>query len=308
MIDETKRSFIEPLTAREMDVLCLLAEGLSNQEIAESLVMEVGTVKWYNTQIYGKLQVKNRKQAVTRALTLGILEANSSDPLQRPQHNLPADTLPFIGRAREIAELVQQLTSEDIRLITILAPGGMGKTRLSIEVGRHLLSYFVDGVYFLPLAPVSSAEQIVTSIAEQIGFEFHSDEQPRQQLLKYLRELHLLLIADNFEHLIEYGGLLADILHAAPRLKVLASSREILDLEGELVFSLGGLMAPFSAAATPLHEYDAVKLFLESARRSAALMMMRIRHGCAHLPIAGRHAPGHQTGRRLGRYPAHRRH
>src|SRR5579859_2853794 len=111
-------TFIEPLTKREVDVLILLAEGLSNQEIANSLVVEVGTVKWYNNQIYDKLHVKNRSQAVTRALTLGILQTDTADPLHRPQQNLPADTLPFIGRVREIHELVHQLTDEKFRLIT----------------------------------------------------------------------------------------------------------------------------------------------------------------------------------------------
>ena len=135
-------TYIEPLTERELEVLQCLADGQSNKDIADTLVVEVSTVKWYNAQIYAKLGVKNRRQAVIRAQTLGILEADSSDPLHRLQHNLPADTLPFIGRKNEIKELVDQLTDDKFRLITILGPGGMGKSRLSIEVGRHLLGYF----------------------------------------------------------------------------------------------------------------------------------------------------------------------
>lgn len=260
-------TFIEPLTKREMNVLTLLAEGLSNQEIADSLVMEVGTIKWYNTQIYGKLQVENRKQAVTRALTLGILETETADPLQRLQHNLPADTLPFIGREREINELVQQLTDEKFRLVTILGPGGMGKTRLSIEVGRRLLGYFMDGVYFIPLAAVTSAEHITTTLAEIINFKFHSDVQPKQQLLDHLQKQHMLLIIDNFEHLLESAGMLIEILKSAPDVKVLVTSREKLGLGGEVVYVIGGLSIPFHLS-TEIADHDAIKLFIEAASRT----------------------------------------
>ena len=261
-------TFIEQLTPRELDVLNLLAEGMSNQEIASALVMEVGTVKWYNTQLYGKLQVANRKQAVTRARTLGILETLTDDPLQRLQHNLPADTLPFIGRAGEIDALVHQLADEKYRLITILGPGGMGKTRLSIEVGRRMLGHFIDGVYFVPLASVTSPEQIVTTLAETIGFKFHSDTQPRQQLLDHLQKQRLLLIVDNFEHLLDHAGLLADILKAAPQVKLLVTSREKLEIGGEVVYGIGGLSIPFQAG-TEIGAHDAVRLFCEAADRSS---------------------------------------
>ena len=269
MTEQTAGSYIEPLTNREMDVLRLLAEGLSNQEIAESLVMEVSTVKWYNTQIYGKLQVKNRKQAVTRALTLDLLEVQPDNSLHRPQHNLPADTLPFIGRTSEIDALTRQLTSENIRLITILGLGGMGKSRLSIEVGRRLLGYFKDGVYFVPLAAVTSAEQIITTVADIIGFQFHSDLQPAQQLADYLQDKLLLLIIDNFEHLLDNAGLMSDFLKAAPDLKLLVTSREKLELAGEALYVISGLSIPYKSHAD-IAAHDAVKLFLEAASRSAS--------------------------------------
>lgn len=269
MNDPPADTFIETFTRRELDVLTLLAEGLSNQEIAQSLVMEVGTVKWFNSQIYSKLQVKNRQQAVNRARTLGILEAPPHDPLQRMQHNLPANTLPFIGREREIRELRQQLSSEKYRLITILGPGGMGKTRLSIEVGLLLLGYFMDGVYFVPLAAVTSAEQLVTTIAEIIGFKFHSDRQPEHQLLDHLQRQHLLLIMDNFEHLLDSARLLTHILEAAPSVKILTTSRERLGLGGEAVYVIGGLSTPFDVSAE-LGAHDAVKLFVEAAHRTTS--------------------------------------
>lgn len=261
--------FIETFTRRELEILTLLAEGLTNQEIAQSLVIELGTVKWYNTQIYSKLQVENRQQAVTRARALGLLEIDTADPLQRVQHNLPADTLPFIGREREVHEFKQQLTSEKYRLITILGPGGIGKTRLAVEVGRQLLGYFMDGVYFVPLTAVISLEQMVTAIAEVIGFKFHSEQSPRQQLLDHLQPQHLLLIVDNFEHLLDNADLLADILQAAPRVKILTTSRERLGLIGEVVSVIDGLSTPFDQSEE-IAAYDAVRLFLEAAHRTTS--------------------------------------
>ena len=262
-------SQIEPLTAREMDVLALLAQGLSNQEIAEDLVMEVSTIKWYNHQIYGKLQVQNRRQAVTRALTLGLLSADSPGALHQAQHNLPADSLPFIGRAREINDLSTRLTNDKLRLITILGPGGMGKSRLSIEVGRRLLGYFMQGVYFVPLAAVTSTDQIITTIAEVIHFSFHSDVQPRQQLAEYLQKQQMLLIIDNFEHLLDDASLLSDLLRAAPNLKLLVTSREKLGLSGEVLHVIDGLSIPFNTSQEII-AHDAVKLFVEAASRTTS--------------------------------------
>lgn len=280
-------TYIDPLTNRELDVLQLLAEGLSNQEIADRLVVEISTVKWYNRQIYSKLQVKNRKQAVIRARTIGILTVDDDDPLHAPLHNLPADTIPFIGREREINELVGQLQSETVRFITIRGPGGMGKTRLSIEVGRHLLTYFRDGVYFISLAAVTSLQQILTTIADAIRFKFHSEIQPEQQLLTHLKNLHLLLIVDNFEHLVAHASLLSTILKAAPHVKLLVTSREKLALGGESLYVIGGL------SLTPNEEEGAVKLFMEASKRNQTqttkddnLVVESICHMLGGLPLA----------------------
>ena len=97
------RSLVEPLTSREMDILSRLAENRSNREIADLLVLSLNTVKWYARQIYGKLEVRNRKQAVTRARELGLLEASAPAPL--PAHNLPAQLTPFLGRRHLLAEI-----------------------------------------------------------------------------------------------------------------------------------------------------------------------------------------------------------
>ena len=119
-------ALIEDLTERELEVLRLKARNRSNQEIADELVLALSTVKWYVRQIYGKLGVANSRQAVARAQALGLIEGLPSSSL-RPRHNLPAQTTPFIGRDQERADLEALLADSEVRLITILAPGGMGK-------------------------------------------------------------------------------------------------------------------------------------------------------------------------------------
>ena len=123
------------LTPRELEILALLAKRLSDREIAEALFIELTTVKWYNRQIYSKLGTKNRREAVTKAETLGLLVTASSLPSTFDQ-NLPADLTPFIGRERELAELAGLLAQSAVRLVTILGPGGMGKERYSAGLRR----------------------------------------------------------------------------------------------------------------------------------------------------------------------------
>jgi pentatricopeptide repeat protein len=267
MSSELNTTYLETLTNREIEVLKLLADGVSNHDIAAALYLEVSTVKWHNAQIYEKLQVRNRRQAVIRAQTLGVLKVNTSSPFQQIQHKLPADTLPFIGRVEEIHELVQQLADEKTRLVTILGAGGMGKTRLSIEVGRKLLAHFSDGVYFISLATVTSTKQMITTLVGIISLKLHGDKSPKQQLLDHLQQLHMLLITDNFEHLVDTADFLSEILQSAAKVVVLVTSREKLNLAGERVHVLTGLSTPLEATQT-LADYDAVKLFIEGAQRT----------------------------------------
>ena len=186
-------------------------------------------------------------------------------------NNLPAETTPFVGRRREVAEISRLLDRDDCRLITIIGPGGMGKTRLAIRVARERLERFEHGVCFAPLASVTSGHHLVSKIARGLRFAFQSSEAPREQLLNYLRERELLLILDNFEHLLAHAGLIPAILQHAPRVKVLVTSQIRLNLQEEWLFPLQGLRIPdfdqpFSQD-DELHQYSAVRLFLESARR-----------------------------------------
>ena len=266
-IPDGSTSSTEPLTEREKEILTCLAEGLSNQEIANQLYLADKTVRWYNSQIYSKLGVSNRTEAVSRAKALGFLALTAATPVISGKHNLPIHVIPFVGRRNELAELTELLHQDKTRIVTILAPGGMGKTRLSHEAARIQIGRYADGVFFVPLAPLSSPDDIVTTIAENIGIGFHGQQSPAQQLVDFLKDRAVLLVLDNFEHLLAGAPLVTDIVQAAPLVKVLATSREKLNLSAETVFTLSGLH--FSDWKTPddALENDAVELFVQSAQR-----------------------------------------
>jgi predicted ATPase/DNA-binding CsgD family transcriptional regulator len=256
----------EPLSERQIEILAYLAEGLTNREIASRLYLSLAGVKWNNSEIYGKLGVRNRDEAIERAIELGLLGGESDSPQPTGKHNLPESVTEFVGRKQEISDLQQLVDSK--RLVTILAPGGMGKTRLSQAVARTQIGHHRDGVYFVPLAPLSSANDIVTTIAENIGFVFHGENPPTQQLVNFLKDRSMLIVLDNFEHLLDGAGLVSDIIQSTPNIKVIATSRERLNLRGETVYSLSGLEFPKWETPEDAIEYDAVKLFMQSANRA----------------------------------------
>src|SRR5688572_17642820 len=136
MNDSQPLPLCEPLSAREREILLLLAKNLTDREIADQLVIGHNTVKWYNRHIFQKLQVENRKQAAQRAAALGLLHAEIRHP--KPVHNLPAQTTPFVGRIGELEELCRLLSADHPRLLTLLAPGGMGKSRLALALAESV--------------------------------------------------------------------------------------------------------------------------------------------------------------------------
>lgn len=189
------------------------------------------------------------------------------------RHNLPAQATPFVGRETELETLGQLLNDPTARLITILGPGGMGKTRLSLAAAAaHLETkstapLFRHGLYFVPLAPLRSAEHIVAAMAEAVDLFFQAGNPEKQQLLDYLRQKEMLLILDNFEHVLAGATLVSDILKLAPGVKILATSRERLNLQEEQIFQVQGLDFPDWETPEDAARYAAVRLFLQSARR-----------------------------------------
>ena len=136
--------------------------------------------------------------AATRRLHAQLLELDTA-----PQpRSLPLSPTPFVGREEELAEITALLRDPDCRLLTLVGPGGIGKTRLALQAAEQVAATFLHGACFVPLAPVSTAESLVPAIAEALRFSFHGHEEPRRQVLNYLREKELLLILDSFEHLL----------------------------------------------------------------------------------------------------------
>jgi predicted ATPase len=179
---------------------------------------------------------------------------------------------PFVGREAELRELDQLLTDPDVRLVTVLGAGGMGKTRLAQEAAARQLERYSHGVYLVSLAPLRSAEAIVPTVADAIGFTFRAARgqaavAPRQQLLDYLRQKNTLLLFDNYEHLLEGVDLVSDVLREAPEVRVLATSRASLNVQEEHLFHIAGMAFPDWETPEDALEYSAVKLFMQSARR-----------------------------------------
>ncbi|MCI0712538.1 MAG: protein kinase [Chloroflexi bacterium] len=191
------------------------------------------------------------------------------EKLARPKHNFPAQSIPFVGREHELQELSQLLSDPQIRLVTVLAPGGMGKTRLSLEVAEHHVEKFSNGVFFVELTALTDIANIASTIADAISYQLQVDgREPRQQILDYLASKHMLLLIDNWEHLVEGAAIASEILQAAADVKILATSRERLNLQEETVFRVEGMKFPDKDSISDEIEHGAVKLFMQSAKRT----------------------------------------
>ena len=190
-----------------------------------------------------------------------ILAAQKTEPSPEIPNNLPTQSVPFIGRQTELKTLNELLSEPQTRLITITGPGGIGKTRLSLAAAESQLALgtFNEGVFFVPLAGLNVHERIAPTIAEAIQFRLEQDE---SQLVTYLRNKQLLLVLDNFEHLMKGTSLIKHILQAAPQVYILVTSRERLRLQDEQVFPVYGFPVDNEAGME-----DARQLFLQTARR-----------------------------------------
>jgi len=195
----------------------------------------------------------------------------AADP---PHSNLPALPTPLIGRSHELKELKRLLVDPDCRLLTLVGPGGIGKTRLGIETASSMQDKFEDGVYLVSLAPVNSSRYIVPVLADSIGFSFQSTNpvDPKTQLFDYLSKKHMLLLVDNFEHLLKEPDieLFPGLLVVAPKVKLLFTSREALNLQAEWVFEVQGLPIPEDPQTESIVQDTSIELFVQRARRAHA--------------------------------------
>ena len=180
--------------------------------------------------------------------------------------NLPTQLTSFIGRERELVEATSKL--EGARLLTLIGPGGTGKTRLSIQLGTQLISTFKDGVWLVEFAPISDPSLVMQTIASVFDVREIPGAPLKVLVHDYLREKHLLLILDNCEHLVEASAKVTDeFLHIAPKIKIIASSREALGIDGETVYRVPSLSLPGQAEVTreAAMGCESVQLFVERA-------------------------------------------
>jgi predicted ATPase/transcriptional regulator with XRE-family HTH domain len=193
-----------------------------------------------------------------------------STRLSRPAWNLPYPAMPLIGREVELETLAKLLDDPACRHLTLVGPGGIGKTRLAIEVACNEWEHFADGVFFASLAATSSHEFMVPTIAQAVGLSFSGSADPQSQLINYLSDKQALLLLDNLEHLLDGVDLVVALLARAPNLKLLVTSRERLALIGEWTFEVQGLPVPIGEQKEVSEINSAVQLFFQRARQSQA--------------------------------------
>lgn len=186
--------------------------------------------------------------------------------LEATPNNLPTQLTSFVGREREVAEAVRLLAGS--RLLTLTGPGGTGKTRLGLQLAAEVAADYPDGAFFVPLAPIDDPELVPRAVLTALGVLDTGLRPPAERLADHLRERRLLLLLDNFEQVVAAAPLVADLLRAAPGLRVVVTSRAVLHLSGEQEFPVPPLGLPDPAElpqAAALSQYEAVALFIERA-------------------------------------------
>ena len=183
---------------------------------------------------------------------------------------IPISSTPLFGRETELATLRQMVADSQCRLITLVGPGGCGKTRLAIELARSPGRLFLHGSVFVPLASVKSADLIVPAIVNALELNRDGSGETYKELLSYLIGKQIFLVLDNVEHLLEGIWIISKMIQYAPQVKIICTSREQLNLHDEWVFAVRGLSLPRGPEADDFEGSSAVNLFLQRARQAEA--------------------------------------
>jgi len=184
-------------------------------------------------------------------------------------NNLPIQPTPFIGREKEVDAVQQKLLRQDVRLVTLTGPGGVGKTRLALQVAAESSEHFADGTWFVSLAPLTDPNLVIPAIIQTLGLQEVRDQSSLEHLKGALHEKKMLLLLDNFEQVVGAAIQVADLLTVCRQLNVLVTSREVLHVRAEHEFPVPALALPdpkHLPDLAALSQYEAVALFIERAQ------------------------------------------
>ncbi|MBC8075055.1 MAG: tetratricopeptide repeat protein [Chloroflexales bacterium] len=241
-------------------------------ESARLLDRELGAEPEAETrELYAQIRARTFAKPAERAT------GRQNDRSVPARHNLPPTT-GFVGRARELADIIRRLTDPQCRLLTLVGPGGIGKTRLALQVAQTLADTWAgddeiaDGVLFVPLAAVDASSGLISALAAAARFDFYTNVPPPQQVLDFFHAKKMLVVLDNFEQLIDEAGFVGELLAAAAGLRLLVTSRVALNLRDEWFHPIDGLSFPAGdddhASVAQLARFDAIRLFEQHARRA----------------------------------------
>ncbi|MEA2432798.1 MAG: hypothetical protein QOG54_255 [Actinomycetota bacterium] len=194
-------------------------------------------------------------------------------PLETTTRSLPVPSTPFIGRAKELEDLERLMLRDDVRLVTLTGPGGIGKTRLALETARRIQERFRDGVALVTLAAVADEGLVPAAIALAVGLSESTQRPSVDSLRSFFLDRQMLLVLDNFEQVVAAAPMIPEILVAAPHMKVLITSRSLLQLRGEHEFSVPAMETPQATSAPRLNQLagaESIQLFVERARAANA--------------------------------------
>lgn len=261
--EEAHRQMMQVLALDGKRSAALTQYETCKRVLAEELDVEPSTE---TRELYDKIRLG----------TLSLKTDQQANLISTIVHNLPVQLTPFVGRELELDQLSKLIADPECRCITLVGPGGIGKTRLGVQVAEKHLNEFTHGTAFVPLSSVGSIAGVIPAIANAINFTFYGPSDPKVHLLNYLREKQMLLVLDNVEQLLtkdpdqeNIAQLLIEILQHAPGVKLLVTTREALNLQEEWLFEVQGLSFPETAQTEGFDEFDAVALFVQRARRAS---------------------------------------
>jgi len=235
--------------------------GMSDEQRFAGLIYAAANLKRYAA-------VFKLPQPTNVELLYDANQAAESSATKKLKHNLPTQPTPFIGRTVQLAALKEMILKPDLRLITLMGPDGTGKTRLSLQVAQEALEHFSNGLFFIPLADDTDSNQFISRIAQQLKVK--EGGRPLLENVKdYLRDKNILLVLDNFEQIVSAAPVVAELLAAAPQLKIITTSRITLQLRGEHEYPVSPLDLPNAesdVSVEDLMRHESVILFVERAR------------------------------------------